>query len=276
MNYRLPINTIKEQIEAKLQHNFGLTLENATDDQCYKAVVLVVRDLMVKGYLEFKKRAEETHTKRVYYLCMEFLMGRSLKNNLYNLGIEEDFRKALSEMGLKLDNLYEKEPDAGLGNGGLGRLAACFLDGLSTQGYPAVSYTHLVQQIGQQADGLVLRAIGHVRALKLDGIPRLIGRQGVPRGIDDLAARSIHRDNGRAGRIRLLACIGAVQNLPIHQAQRINREDSYDDPHQRKTAQRCFRLHVFHLHTGIETGSFDSTVSNGQPPSRRLLQKGRI
>ena len=70
MNYRLPINTIKEQIEAKLQHNFGLTLENATDDQCYKAVVLVVRDLMVKGYLEFKKRAEETHTKRVYYLCM--------------------------------------------------------------------------------------------------------------------------------------------------------------------------------------------------------------
>ena len=63
MNYRLPINTIKEQIEAKLQHNFGLTLENATDDQCYKAVVLVVRDLMVKGYLEFKKRAEETHTK---------------------------------------------------------------------------------------------------------------------------------------------------------------------------------------------------------------------
>ena len=141
MNYRLPINTIKEQIEAKLQHNFGLTLENATDDQCYKAVVLVVRDLMVKGYLEFKKRAEETHTKRVYYLCMEFLMGRSLKNNLYNLGIEEDFRKALSEMGLKLDNLYEKEPDAGLGNGGLGRLAACFLDGLSTQGYPAMGYS---------------------------------------------------------------------------------------------------------------------------------------
>ena len=68
MNYRLPIETIKEQIEAKLQHNFGLTLDNATDDQCYKAVVLVVRDLMSTGYHEFMEQAEKTHTKRVYYL----------------------------------------------------------------------------------------------------------------------------------------------------------------------------------------------------------------
>ncbi len=72
---------------------------------------------------------------------MEFLLGRSLKNNLFNLGLEDSFRKALSEMGVKLDNLYEQEPDAGLGNGGLGRLAACFLDGLATQGYPAMGYS---------------------------------------------------------------------------------------------------------------------------------------
>ena len=145
MNYRLPINTIKEQIEAKLQHNFGLTLENATDDQCYKAVVLVVRDLMVKGYLEFKKRAEETHTKRVYYLCMEFLMGRSLKNSLYNLGIQDAMTAALDSLGVDIERMYALEPDAGLGNGGLGRLAACYLDAMAANELPAMGYSILYE-----------------------------------------------------------------------------------------------------------------------------------
>ena len=76
---------------------------------------------------------------------MEFLLGRSLKNNLFNLGLEDSFRKALSEMGVKLDNLYEQEPDAGLGNGGLGRLAACFMDALATCGYPAMGYSILYE-----------------------------------------------------------------------------------------------------------------------------------
>ena len=141
MNYRQPVGKIKETILSTLDRVFGVSLENATDEQCYKAVALTVRDLMAAGRSEYMANAEKTHTKQVYYLCMEFLLGRSLKNNLFNLGIEEDFRKALAEMGVKLDCLYEQEPDAGLGNGGLGRLAACFLDGLATQGYPATGYS---------------------------------------------------------------------------------------------------------------------------------------
>jgi len=141
MNYKQPIGKIKETIETTLDRVFGVSLENATDEQCYKAVALTVRDLMARGRSEFMAQAEKNHTKQIYYLCMEFLLGRSLRNNLYNLGIEEDYRTALSEMGLKLDALYDQEPDAGLGNGGLGRLAACFLDGLATQGYPATGYS---------------------------------------------------------------------------------------------------------------------------------------
>ena len=79
--------------------------------------------------------------KRVYYLCMEFLLGRSLKNNVYNLGLQEEYEKALKSFNLTLDDLYEQEPDAGLGNGGLGRLAACFMDALATGNYPAMGYS---------------------------------------------------------------------------------------------------------------------------------------
>ena len=84
---------------------------------------------------------KKTRSKRVYYLCMEFLMGRSLKNSIYNLGIGDAVAGALKNFKLSLDNLYEEEPDAGLGNGGLGRLAACFLDGLATQNYPAMGFS---------------------------------------------------------------------------------------------------------------------------------------
>ena len=141
MNYSMSVGKIKEEIESRLQHNFGVSPENATDEHYYKAVALIISDLLCKGRAETKVEAEKTHTKQIYYLCMEFLMGRSLKNNLFNLGLEANFREALSQMGIKLDDLYEEEPDAGLGNGGLGRLAACFLDGLATQGYPAIGYS---------------------------------------------------------------------------------------------------------------------------------------
>ena len=141
MNYKQPIGKIKENIKGTLDHVFGVSLENANNEQCYKAVALLVREMMAKGRREFVSNAEKTNTKQIYYLCMEFLLGRSLKNNLYNLGIEEDVRKALSDLGIKLESLYEQEPDAGLGNGGLGRLAACFLDGLASQGYPAMGYS---------------------------------------------------------------------------------------------------------------------------------------
>ena len=141
MNYNLTVSQIKTTIRDRLSHTFGVSLENASNEEYYKAVVLTVRELLAKGRAEFVANAEKTETKQIYYLCMEFLLGRSLRNNLYNLGLEEPFRAALSEMGIKLDALYEQEPDAGLGNGGLGRLAACFLDGLATQGYPAMGYS---------------------------------------------------------------------------------------------------------------------------------------
>lgn len=141
MNYKMTVSQIKSAIQDKLSHVFGVSLENASDEEYYKAVVLIVRELLSKGRAEFVSNAEKTETKQVYYLCMEFLLGRSLKNNLFNLGLEENFRKALSDFDIKLDSLYEQEPDAGLGNGGLGRLAACFLDGLATQGYPAMGYS---------------------------------------------------------------------------------------------------------------------------------------
>ncbi|MCH3973310.1 MAG: glycogen/starch/alpha-glucan phosphorylase [Oscillospiraceae bacterium] len=141
MEYKHSVPQIKKQILAKLEHNFGVDLENATNDQIYKSVALIAREMMEQGRSEFMAEAEKTETKHVYYLCMEFLLGRSLKNTLFNLGIEDEFREALKEMDVKLDSLYECEPDAGLGNGGLGRLAACFMDALATQRYPATGYS---------------------------------------------------------------------------------------------------------------------------------------
>lgn len=131
---------LKEQIEKKLSHNFGVTPETASNELFYKASVLVLLDIMRDRRSSFRKSVSDEQAKTVYYLSMEFLMGRSLKNNLYNLDLTNNMKKALKGMGVDLDQLYELEPDAGLGNGGLGRLAACFLDGLSTGGFPAMGY----------------------------------------------------------------------------------------------------------------------------------------
>ena len=90
---------------------------------------------------DFRHEAKGQDSKEIYYLCMEFLMGRSLKNNLYNLDLTDTFKKALESFDVSLDKLYEKEPDAGLGNGGLGRLAACYLDGLATNGFQSMGYS---------------------------------------------------------------------------------------------------------------------------------------
>lgn len=131
----------KKLIADKLSHFFGVSPDVATDEQFYKAVAMIVRDELSKKNSDFRHTAKGQDSKQIYYLCMEFLMGRSLKNNLYNLGLTETFDKALSSMGVKLDNLYEQEPDAGLGNGGLGRLAACYLDGLATTGFQSMGYS---------------------------------------------------------------------------------------------------------------------------------------
>ena len=134
------IKYLKEQIEKKLSHNFGVSAKVASDELFYKASVLVLLDIMRERRTQFKKEVAEKEAKTVYYLSMEFLMGRSLKNNLYNLDLTDKMAKALKGFNVDLNKLYELEPDAGLGNGGLGRLAACFLDGLSTGGYPAIGY----------------------------------------------------------------------------------------------------------------------------------------
>ncbi|MDD6478917.1 MAG: glycogen/starch/alpha-glucan phosphorylase [Oscillospiraceae bacterium] len=127
-------------IERKLSHNFGVTPEHASDEIFYKAVALTLLEIMGERRAAFKKSVDEQEAKTVYYLSMEFLMGRSLKNNLYNLELEKPMEKALAKFKVKLDNLYDFEPDAGLGNGGLGRLAACFLDALSSGSYSAMGY----------------------------------------------------------------------------------------------------------------------------------------
>ena len=141
MNEKQTVEKIQDEIRGNLEHVFGVSLENATDEQCYKAVALSARDRMEQSYHTFTEKAEGKGAKHIYYLCMEFLMGRSLKNSLYNLKLEDPYRRALAGMGLKLDALYEQEPDAGLGNGGLGRLAACFMDSMATLGYPATGYS---------------------------------------------------------------------------------------------------------------------------------------
>ena len=141
MNYSLTKAQAKELISAKLSHFFGVSTEEATDEQYYKAVALIVKDLMHDGLRESRKKADESDSKRIYYLSMEFLMGRSLKNNLYNLNLTKTFTSALKDFGINIEKLYDCEPDAGLGNGGLGRLAACYLDGLATQGYVGMGYS---------------------------------------------------------------------------------------------------------------------------------------
>lgn len=131
---------LAKEIEKKLSHIYGVTTENASDDLFYKASVSVLMDIMREKRTEFKKQTSEKEAKTVYYLSMEFLMGRSFKNTLYNLNLTNKMKKALSSFNVSLEALYEYEPDAGLGNGGLGRLAACFLDALTTGGYSAMGY----------------------------------------------------------------------------------------------------------------------------------------
>lgn len=131
----------KKMISGKLTRYFGVSLSEASREQIYKAVVMSVRDIMLEKRQRFHLKTKAAKAKRVYYLCMEFLMGRSLKNSIYNLGISDAISGALKSLNIDLNDLYEEEPDAGLGNGGLGRLAACFLDGLATQNYPAMGFS---------------------------------------------------------------------------------------------------------------------------------------
>jgi len=139
MNNKYTSNSIRESIESKLNRYFAVSLDSATKNQVYRAVVLSVKDIMTqKRSVKPQKRHSD---KKIYYLCMEFLIGRSLKNNLFNLGLIKEYSDALSESNYSIDDIFSCEPDAGLGNGGLGRLAACFMDSMTTMDYRAYGFS---------------------------------------------------------------------------------------------------------------------------------------
>ena len=132
-------------LQDKLTSEYGVELSVASNQQIYRSMALICRQMMSENHKKFQSRAIGTGTKQVYYLCMEFLMGRSLKVSLFNLGLEDVAKKALADADINIDGIFEEEPDAGLGNGGLGRLAACYLDGMATRsgpttGCPAARY----------------------------------------------------------------------------------------------------------------------------------------
>ena len=127
----------KKELESNVRMLFRRKLEEATPQQIYQAVAYSVKDDIIDNWIETHKAYEKQDKKMVYYMSMEFLMGRALGNNMINLLCYDDVRETLEELGLDLNLIEDQEPDAALGNGGLGRLAACFLDSLETLGYPA-------------------------------------------------------------------------------------------------------------------------------------------
>ncbi|MBQ0009787.1 MAG: glycogen/starch/alpha-glucan family phosphorylase, partial [Ruminococcus sp.] len=132
---------VRQALDGKLSRYFGVSAEDATKTQVYKAVILTVKDMLTNKRAAYRHAMKVQKSKRIYYLSMEFLLGPSLKNNLNNLGATDLYRDVLKEIGCNLEEFYEMEPDPGLGNGGLGRLAACFMDSLTTLDYPATGYS---------------------------------------------------------------------------------------------------------------------------------------
>lgn len=142
MDYsKITSETLKSAIADTVSRFFGVKAEEASNTQMYQAVCIVVRDMLTNSRVEFKRTAREINAKHVYYMSMEFLLGRSLRNHLFNMGIDKKMVKAVKELGFDIDTLYAVEPDAGLGNGGLGRLAAAYLDSLTSLGYIATGFS---------------------------------------------------------------------------------------------------------------------------------------
>lgn len=132
---------VKQDFLNRLSAQYNVTPNEASDKQIYNALSSVICELMKNKRQKFMNHVNSTGQKQVFYLSMEFLMGRSLKTSLYNLELADDVNKMLKQYDINLERIYDYEPDAGLGNGGLGRLAACYLDGLATTGYPATGHS---------------------------------------------------------------------------------------------------------------------------------------
>lgn len=134
---RFEKKAFKAAVKDNVKTLYRKTIDEATPQQLFQAVSYAVKDVIIDDWIETQKRYDETDAKTVYYMSMEFLMGRALGNNLINMTAYKDVKEALEEMNIDLNVIEDQEPDAALGNGGLGRLAACFLDSLATLGYPA-------------------------------------------------------------------------------------------------------------------------------------------
>ena len=132
---------IRTDFLEKLKGIYNVSPDEASDKQVYQMLSDVIVGILKKKRQTFINHTHSAGGKQIYYLSMEFLMGRSLKTSIYNLGVADEIRDMLNEFGINLDKIYEYEPDAGLGNGGLGRLAACYLDALATQGLPAMGHS---------------------------------------------------------------------------------------------------------------------------------------
>ena len=127
----------KKSITQNAQNQYSRKIDEAKPQQIFQAVSYAIKDVIIDDWIATQKQFDETGAKKVYYLSMEFLMGRALGNNIINLGAKKAVKEALEELGFDLNAIEDQEPDPALGNGGLGRLAACFLDSLATLGYPA-------------------------------------------------------------------------------------------------------------------------------------------
>ena len=133
--------TLKEAIVQKLRLNYGCTEKQTTDGEMMKACAMVLRDIMAERGVQTRENTAHEEKRKVHYLSLEFLMGRSLMKNAFNLELLDDLTAAIDDLGFKAADIFEMEPDAGLGNGGLGRLAACYLDSMTTLEIPAAGYS---------------------------------------------------------------------------------------------------------------------------------------
>lgn len=132
---------IKADFLEKLKTQYNVAPEEASDKQVYQVLSGIIVEILKKKRQSFVNHTNSVGGKQIYYLSMEFLMGRSLKTSIYNLELADDISAMLKEYGINLEKIYDNEPDAGLGNGGLGRLAACYLDALATQEHPAMGHS---------------------------------------------------------------------------------------------------------------------------------------
>ena len=145
MNTKLTEQKALNLLEETLTKYSDLTLQEANTLDLYKALAIISHDILMEKREKFHSKVAKEQGKRVNYLCMEFLLGRNLKSTLFNLGIDKVYAKILKEKNIDIENVYEEENDAGLGNGGLGRLAACFMDSLATLKIPSMGHSILYE-----------------------------------------------------------------------------------------------------------------------------------